>query len=122
MQQTSYEFEQKREEFNQRVASGLKYPTLAGHLVQSRGEKFIADVLYQAGISYMYDALVKVNNQWIRPDFILPTRQNLMIEYKGMDTPEYNEMFFRKLEIIRAGGVRVMILTPLTMNRLKELL
>jgi len=37
------------------------------------------------------------DGEWIRPDFILPGLNNLIIEYKGMDDFEYNEKFERKL-------------------------
>jgi len=84
--------------------------TKAGHGVQSEGEKIIADRLYDCGIDYIYDSLIEIDGEWIRPDFILPGLNDLIIEYKGMDDFEYNEKFERKLMILAAAGMRVMVL------------
>ena len=67
--------------------------TKAGHGVQSEGEKIIADRLYDCGIDYIYDSLIEIDGEWIRPDFILPGLNDLIIEYKGMDDFEYHENF-----------------------------
>ena len=99
-----------REEFNKEIEKNLKFMTKAGHLVQSEGERIIADRLYECGIGYIYDSLIEVNEEWIRPDFILPELKDLIIEYKGMDDFEYNEKFERKLMILAAAGMRVMVL------------
>ena len=124
----------KREEFNKDfvtfvpkpswrgIEKNLRYMAEAGHGVQSEGERIIADRLYECGIDYVYDSLIEIDGEWIRPDFILPGLNNLIIEYKGMDDFEYNEKFDRKLAILAAAGMRVMVLRPKDLERVKEII
>ena len=124
----------KREEFNKDfvtfvpkpswrgIEKNLKFMTKAGHLVQSEGEKIIADRLYECGIDYIYDSLIEIDGEWIRPDFILPGLNELIIEYKGMDDFEYNEKFERKLMILAAAGMRVMVLRERDLGRVREII
>ena len=112
----------KREEFNKEIEKNLKFMTKAGHLVQSEGERIIADRLYECGIDYIYDSLIEINGEWIRPDFILPGLNDLIIEYKGMEDPEYNEKFERKLMILAAVGMRLMILRQRDLGRVREII
>ena len=35
--------------------------------------------------------MIEIDGEWIRPDFILPELNDLIIEYKGMDDFEYHE-------------------------------
>ena len=111
-----------REEFNKEIEKNLKFMTKAGHLVQSEGEKIIADRLYECEIDYIYDSLIEINGEWIRPDFILPGLNDLIIEYKGMDEFEYNEKFERKLMILAAVAMRVMVLRPKDLERIGEII
>ena len=124
----------KREEFNKDfvtfvpkpswrgIEKNLKFMTKAGHLVQSEGERIIADRLYECWIDYIYDSLIEIDGEWIRPDFILPGLNDLIIEYKGMDDFEYNEKFERKLMILAAAGMRVMVLRPKDLERIGEII
>jgi len=111
-----------REEFNKEVEKNLKFMTKAGHGVQSEGERIIADRLYECEIDYIYDSLIEIDGEWIRPDFILPGLNDLIIEYKGMDDFEYNEKFERKLMILAAAGMRVMVLRPKDLERVEEII
>src|SRR3989338_6102217 len=112
----------KREEFRKEIEKNLKFMTKAGHGVQSEGEKIIADRLYECGIDYIYDSLIEINGEWIRPDFILPGLNDLIIEYKGMDDFEYNGKFERKLMILAAAGMRVMVLREKDLERIGEII
>jgi len=96
--------------------------TKAGHGVQSEGERVIADRLYECEIDYVYDSLIEIDGEWIRPDFILPGLNNLIIEYKGMDDFEYNEKFERKLMILAAAGMQVMVLRQKDLGRIREII
>ena len=111
-----------REEFNKEIEKNLKFMTKAGHLVQSEGERIIADRLYECGIDYVYDSLIEINGEWIRPDFILPRLNDLIIEYKGMKNQEYNEKFERKLMILAAAGMQVMVLRQRDLGRVREII
>ena len=110
-----------REEFNKEIEKNLKFMTKAGHGVQSEGERIIADRLYECEIDYIYDSLIEVNGEWIRPDFILPGLNNLIIEYKGMDEFEYNEKFERKLAILAAAEMKVMVLRQKDLEKIKDI-
>ena len=90
--------------------------------MQSEGERIIADRLYECGIDYIYDSLIEIDGEWIRPDFILPGLDDLIIEYKGMDDPNYNEKFERKLMILAAAGMRVMVLKEKDLGRIREII
>ena len=111
-----------REEFNKEIEKNLKFMTKAGHGVQSEGERIIADRLYECGIDYIYDSLIEINGEWLRPDFILSGLNNLIVEYKGMDDFEYNEKFERKLKILAAAGMKVMVLKPRDLERVREII
>ena len=112
----------KREEFRKEIEKNLKFMTKAVHLVQSEGERIVADRLYECGIDYIYDSLIEIDGEWIRPDFILPGLNDLIIEYKGMDDFGYNEKFERKLQILAAAGMRVMILRQRDLGRVREVI
>ena len=111
-----------REEFNKEIEKNLKIKTKAGHFVQSEGERIIADRLFECGIDYVYDSLIQINNQWLRPDFLLPKLNNFIIEFKGMNEPEYNEKFMRKLEVLRNAGMQVMVLREGDLEEIKNLI
>ncbi len=67
-----------------------------GTVVQSRGEKLIADFLEKEGIRYVYDERYRIaGDAMIRPDFYLP-EFDVYIEYFGMDTPEYRDNMLKK--------------------------
>ena len=115
-------FSSKREEFEQKVEAVLKIRALGGHFVQSQGEKIIADRLYSCGISYIYDSLIQIQKQWVRPDFMLPKHNNLLIEYKGMDDPDYNERFARKLDILQGAGMQVVVVEPKDLSKINGMI
>src|SRR3989344_5551544 len=111
-----------REEFSKEIEKNLKFMTKAGHGVQSEGEKIIADRLYECGIDYIYDSLIEIDGEWIRPDFMLQGLNDLIIEYKGMDDFEYNEKFERKLQILAVAGMRVMVFGEKDLGRVREVI
>ena len=111
-----------REEFNKEIEKNLKFMTKAGHYVQSEGERIIADRLYECGIDYIYDSLIEIDGEWIRPDFILSGLNDLIVEYKGMEDQEYNEKFERKIMILAAAGMQVMVLRPRDLGRIGEII
>ncbi len=111
-----------REEFSKEVEKNLKFMTKAGHGVQSEGERIIANRLYECGIDYIYDSLIEIDGEWIRPDFILPGLNDLIIEYKGMDDFEYNGKFERKLQILFGAGMKVMVLRERDLERIRQVI
>ena len=62
----------------------------AGTLVQSDGERLIADWLTAHNIAYRYDERYRIlSGHAIRPDFYLP-ELDVYIEYWGMDSADYS--------------------------------
>lgn len=79
----------------------LPRETLGGELVKSRGEKVIADFLFERGIPYKYER----NHWWsgvnYKPDFTIFTgeKQGVVIEYFGMaGNAEYDRLTEQKQE------------------------
>lgn len=105
-------FEQAQLEFNEKISQNMRLMTKAGHMVQSEGEKLVADYLWDKGMPYVYDAPIRVKGGWIRPDFILPEHNNLIVEFKGMDEIDYNFMFERKLGLLQSAGLMTLIIKP----------
>ena len=60
-----------------------------GTLVQSEGERRIAEWLTEHRVSYRYDSKYRIIAEFqIRPDFYL-AELDVYIEYWGMNTPQY---------------------------------
>jgi hypothetical protein len=88
--------------FEENVSKKKTIKTERGDLVQSYGEKKIADYLYDKDIIYEYDLLMKLDEDepndkrfWVRPDFFI-SENKVVIEYWGMrfgraDNPTYNQ-------------------------------
>jgi len=114
-------FEHAQLEFNRKVSQNMKLKTKAGHMVQSEGEGLIADYLWDQGMPYIYDTPIQVKGGWIRPDFILPKHNNLIVEFKGMNTNNYNFMFERKLRLLESAGLMALIIKPEDLQDLDNL-
>lgn len=82
-------------------------PTLRGDLVRSRAEARIANVLHRSGIAYDYEPIIA----GFRPDFYVPA-WDLVIEYWGLDTPEYNERRRVKTLAYLSEGHKLLSLEP----------
>ena len=64
----------------------LKYVTLNREQVKSRGEKYIADFLFEHDIKYQYEKVHSWGNGIYRPDFtLLPLKMGIIIEHWGID-------------------------------------
>lgn len=80
-------------------------PTLRGELMRSRAEARIADFLHRRGIVYDYEPTIS----GFRPDFYVPA-WNLVIEYWGIDTPEYRERREVKTRAYFSNGYKLVSL------------
>ena len=119
--QSHNNFENTQHEFNKKIEQNLRLKTKAGHMVQSKGEMVIADYLWDHGMPYVYDSLIKIDSgEWIRPDFILPELNNLFVEFKGMNTKDYNFMFERKMRLLKSAGLMVLIIKPEDLGNLNK--
>lgn len=86
--------------------------TVEGTLVQSKGEKQIANWLEDKNIDYRYDARLRIIEGFqIRPDFYLPAL-DVYIEYWGMDTPRYKAGMYVKQDLYMHHGKKLVSLYP----------
>jgi len=96
--------------------------TVDGTLVQSDGERRIAEWLVSHGIVYRYDARLRIIEGFqIRPDFYLP-EYDVFIEYWGMDTPRYKAGMYLKQDLYMHSGKRLISLYPEDKTRLDDTL
>jgi DNA helicase-4 len=69
-----------------------RYTTLKGEKVKSIGEKFIADFLFEHGISYGYEKDYLWNNRVYRPDFSMFLNSvQYIIEHWGIDESDQSK-------------------------------
>jgi len=86
------------------------YPTKNNELVQSKSEAFLADMYFDLGIPYRYDAALRLKSGVIKfPDFTLLDIRNRRIIYHEhfglMDDDEYRRKNLRKLDEYRRNGI-----------------
>ena len=105
-----------------RIEDQKQIRTLNGTLVQSDGERRIAEWLAVRGIAYRYDARLRIIEGFqIRPDFYLP-EYDVYIEYWGMDTPRYKAGMYLKQDLYMHAAKRLISLYPEDKARLDETL
>ena len=93
-----------------------------GTLVQSEGERRIADWLTTHGFVYRYDAKFRIIAEFqIRPDFYLP-ELDVYIEYWGLDTPQYKMSMYKKQMLYQQEGKRLISIYPKDLPTLDSLL
>jgi hypothetical protein len=102
----------RRRNFDTRVEVQKTIRTTGGGLVQSDGERLIADWLTAHRIAYRYDDRLRiVEGRQIRPDFYLP-EYDIYIEYWGMDTLDYKIGMLVKQQMYQQAGKRLISLYP----------
>jgi hypothetical protein len=93
-----------------------------GTLVQSDGERRIADYFNAHNIAFRYDERFRiVDGCAIRPDFYLP-EFDVYVEYWGMDTADYKIGMLKKQKLYQQQGKRLVSLLFSEKDRLEELL
>lgn len=92
-----------------------------GTVVQSDGERQIADALSEMGIAYRYDNRFRIVKGYaIRPDFYLP-EYDLYIEYWGMeDNLDYRIGMLEKQKLYQQAGKRLLSLYARDRPHLRE--
>jgi hypothetical protein len=112
----------ERRNFEAQVEINKTITARDGTLVQSRGERLIADWLTAHGITYRYDAKFRIIAEFqIRPDFYLP-EQDVYIEYWGLDSPQYKMSMYKKQMLYQQEGKRLISVYPKDLPVLNELL
>ncbi len=112
----------ERRNFETQVELNKTIEARDGTLVQSKGERLIADWLTAHGIAYRYDAKFRIIAEFqIRPDFYLP-EQDVYIEYWGLDTPQYKMSMYKKQMLYQQEGKRLISVYPKDLPLLDVLL
>jgi len=112
----------ERRNFDTKVELNKTIVAQAGTLVQSEGERLIANWLTAHNIAYRYDERYRIlSGHAIRPDFYLP-EFDLYIEYWGMDTADYKIGMLKKQQLYQQEGKRVISLYPPDKTRLDAVL
>jgi hypothetical protein len=112
----------ERRNFDTRVELNKTIEARSGTLVQSDGERLIAEWLAANRIAYRYDERIRIVEGYaVRPDFYLP-EFDVYIEYWGMDTADYKIGMLKKQKLYQQEGKRVIALYPADKPRLGEVL
>jgi len=112
----------ERRNFDTKVELNKTITAKAGTLVQSEGERLIADWLAAHAIAYRYDQRFRIlSGHAIRPDFYLP-ELDLYIEYWGLDTADYKIGMLKKQSLYQQEGKRLVSLYPADKPRLDAVL
>lgn len=111
-----------RRNFETQVEINKTIEARDGTVVQSKGEKRIAEWLTKHAIAYRYDAKYRIIGEFqIRPDFYL-SELDVYIEYWGMDTPQYKMSMYKKQMLYQQEGKRVISVYPKDLPALDTLL
>ena len=101
-----------RRNFEMQVELSKTIEARDGTLVQSRGERCIADWLAAHGITYRYDSKYRIISEFqIRPDFYL-VELDVYIEFWGLDTPKYKMSMYKKQSLYQQEGKRLVSVYP----------
>ena len=111
-----------RRNFDTKVEMNKIIRAADGTLVQSEGERRIAEWLAAHNIAYRYDERFRILEGYaIRPDFYLP-EYDLYIEYWGMDTTDYKIGMLKKQKLYQQEGKRLISLFREDKPRIEALL
>jgi hypothetical protein len=112
----------ERRNFEMQVERNKTIAARDGTIVQSEGERRIAEWLTAHGLAYRYDAKFRIIGEFqIRPDFYLP-ELDVYIEYWGLATPQYKMSMYKKQLLYQQEGKRLVSVYPADLPRLGSLL
>lgn len=111
-----------RRNFEMQVEINKTIEARDGTLVQSTGERRIAEWLTAHGFAYRYDTKYRIISEFqIRPDFYL-SELDVYIEYWGMNTPQYKMSMYKKQLLYQQKGKRLISVYPKDLPSLNSLL
>lgn len=90
--------------------SGRRYMTQAGFRVRSKAEKIIADYLTKNGVRFVYEPVLHIGNQIVRPDFYL-IDYDVPFEHFGLDNEAYLRAAANKIQRYQEAGIRFIYTT-----------
>jgi len=112
----------ERRNFEMQVELNKVIEARDGTVVQSQGERRIAEWLTDHGLVYRYDSKFRVIGEFqIRPDFYLP-ELDVYIEYWGLNTPQYKMGMYKKQMLYQQEGKRLISMYPHDLSTLGALL
>jgi HEAT repeat protein len=112
----------ERRNFDMKVELNKTIVAQTGTLVQSDGERLIANWLAEHNIAYRYDERYRILNGYaIRPDFYLP-ELDVYIEYWGLNTADYKIGMLKKQQLYQQEGKRLISIYPADKLRLDPVL
>lgn len=112
----------ERRNFDMKVELNKTIRANDGTLVQSKGERRIAEWLSANGVAYRYDERFRIIDGYaIRPDFYLP-EYDVYIEYWGMDTTDYKIGMLKKQKLYQETGKRLVSIYFQDFARIEEVL
>jgi hypothetical protein len=102
----------ERRNFDMKVQNQKTILAADRTVVQSRGERQIADWLAAHGIPYRHDDKFQLIQGFaVRPDFYLP-RYDVYVEYWGLDTTDYKIGMLLKQKLYQQEGKKLISLYP----------
>lgn len=102
----------ERRNFDSKVELNKTIMAKAGVLVQSDGERLIADWLTDHNVAFRYDERFRIlSGHAVRPDFFLP-EFDVYVEYWGMETADYKIGMLKKQQLYQHEGKRLISLFP----------
>lgn len=111
-----------RRNFDTKIELNKTIIAQAGTLVQSDGERLLADWFSRHCIAYRYDERYRIlNGHAIRPDFYLP-ELDVYVEYWGMDTTDYKIGMLKKQQLYQQEGKRLISIHPADKPRMDTIL
>jgi hypothetical protein len=112
----------ERRNFDMKVQNQKTILTADRTVVQSKGERQIADWFSAHDIDYRYDDKFQIIQGFaVRPDFYLP-RFDVYIEYWGLDTTDYKIGMLLKQKLYQQEGKRLISVYPRDLPVLDALL
>jgi len=112
----------ERRNFDTHVEINKTITAKAGTLVQSDGERLIADWFAAHNIAFRYDERFRIlSGHAVRPDFYLP-ELDVYVEYWGMDTADYKIGMLKKQQLYQHEGKRLISIFPADKPRLDSVL
>jgi len=112
----------ERRNFDMKVELNKTIRAKDGTLVQSKGERRIAEWLAGHGVAYRYDERFRIIDGYaIRPDFYLP-EYDVYIEYWGMDTADYKIGMLKKQKLYQETGKKLVSVHFHEKDRLEAIL